>query len=189
MKIVDYDPTQGMAFQGDIVIIPLPASIKVSTVDEIRPVDGCLIIQEGEATGHHHAIELPRARHFRDDTRTVGDPSVVTKSPRLRRVIGGVRSVSVPVVHLYRDPLAIAQMQELGILTRTDLAIGILLVTPSSEVVVHEEHDGIRVPGGDGSTVTPNLAEWCGGYLFGGGCYYVGRQVESASVEDRLVHD
>ena len=79
MAIRDFDPTQGCAFQGDVVIVPMPASITIATHEEVRPIPGLdpgidrLIIQEGEASGHHHAIALPRARYFRDDTRVLGD--------------------------------------------------------------------------------------------------------------------
>lgn len=60
MQIVDWNPSEGAAFQGDISIIPIPAGIAVSTIDEIKPVDGRLIIQEGEVTNHHHAVVLDR---------------------------------------------------------------------------------------------------------------------------------
>ena len=46
----------GMAFQGDVSIIPVPADGGIDRSDEIKPVDGRLILQEGEVTGHHHAI-------------------------------------------------------------------------------------------------------------------------------------
>ena len=59
-------------------------------------------------------------------------------------------------------------MRGKGILTRGDLAIGCLVVEGVSVVVTHEEHDGIRLPPGN---------------------YYVGRQVESAGAEERVVAD
>ena len=40
MKIRDYDPSQGQAYQGDVSIIPVPEGIVISTVQEIAPVNG-----------------------------------------------------------------------------------------------------------------------------------------------------
>lgn len=169
MKIVDYDPTQGMAFQGDVAIVPIPAGITIATNDEIRPVAGRLIIQEGEASGHHHAIALPRARNFRDDRRTLGDPGVMTKSPRLGRSLGGAKPAAAePTARLYQDQQAVTRLQAHGVITRADLAIGCLVVERGPVVVSHEEHDGLRLPIGR---------------------YYVGRQVESAGADERKVVD
>ena len=47
MQIRNYDPAQGQAFQGDVSIIPIPDGIAISTLDEIKPADGKLILQEG----------------------------------------------------------------------------------------------------------------------------------------------
>ena len=56
MQVRKYDPKEGQAFQGDIAIIPMPSTIAIATSYEIKPRDGRLIIQEGEVSGHHHAI-------------------------------------------------------------------------------------------------------------------------------------
>jgi len=165
-NIREWNPADGMCFQGDIAIIRVPDGIAIATAEEIMPTDGRLIIQEGEVSGHHHAIELPRARHFRDDTRQLGDPSVATRDRKLRRAFGGKRKTAI--ARLYRDPRAVDAMRRKGILTRGDLAIGCLVVEGEPAVVTHEEHDGIRLPPG---------------------CYYVGRQVESAGAEERVVAD
>jgi hypothetical protein len=145
MPIRNYDPRRGQAFQGDIAIIPLPADIDIDTAEEIEPVEGRLIIQRGEATGHHHVIELGRrrVRYFRQPPRMAPDT--------------GMRDT-----HLHR---ALGQR---GILTRTDLAIGCLIVEGGSVVVSHEEHDGIRLPPGN---------------------YYLGRQAEKFGDEERVVLD
>lgn len=168
MKIIDYDPAQGMAFQGDVSIIPLPADIKIDRTDQIKPIDGNLILQEGELTGHHHKIAMPMSRQFRPDV-PVGDPILGTNSARLRKAFGGIaKKTTIASAFLFRDPAAAQQMVRRGVLTRADLAVACLLIEGGSMVVSHEEHDGIRLP--------------CGQYL-------IGRQVESVGAEERRVAD
>ena len=168
MQVHNFDPKMGQAFQGDIAFVPMPATIAIATTDEIKPHDGRLIIQEGEVSGHHHAIMMPRIRNFRDDTRQLGDPSVATRSPKLRRAFGGKNKQTTGTARLFRDPAAVAKLQRAGLLTRADLAIGCLIVEGGPMTVVHEEHDAIQLPVGN---------------------YYVGRQVESAGAEERVVAD
>lgn len=167
MPVRKFNPDEGQAFQGDIAIIRMPNSIGIVTNDEIKPTRGRLIIQEGEVSGHHHAIDLPRSRQFRTDTRQIGDPSVATRDPKLRRVLGGTASRAA--VHMYRDPAAVEALRRAGVLTRVDLAIGCLVVDGGDGAMIsHEEHDGVLLPPGN---------------------YYVGRQVESAGAEERVVAD
>jgi hypothetical protein len=166
MNIRNFDPAKGQAFQGDIAIIPMPAGVKIATIDEIKPIDGRLIIQEGEASGHHHAIDLPRTRNFRPAVE-VGDPVLHVRDTRLRRALGG-RSNAAGTARLYRDQAAVEALRGAGVITRVDLAIGCLVVEGGPVTIEHEEHDGIRVPPGN---------------------YYLGRQVESAGAEERVVLD
>lgn len=163
-----YDPTQGQAFQGDVSIVPVPAGIAINRADEIKPIDGRLIIQEGEATGHHHAITLPRERNFKNSARQALDAAIGIDSPRLRKAFGGEKKLAVGTARLYRDPAAASAMQAKGLLTRTDLAVAVLVVEGAPVTITHEEHEGIRVPPGN---------------------YLVGRQVESAGAEERVVAD
>jgi hypothetical protein len=188
MDIRDYDPTTGQAFQGDVSIIPVPPGISISTVDEIKPVAGRLILQEGEVSGHHHAINL-RERSFQAQPRETGDPVMVTRDPKLSKAFGGASKKTAAVVRMYRNPTAVDAMVSAGILTRTDLAIGFLVIPPGVEVVGHEEHDGIRLLGGDGGTIKPNLEIWPGGYAFQAGRSFIGGQVESAGSDERRVID
>lgn len=167
MQARPYDPTQGQAFQGDVSIVPIPADVVISMADEIRPIDGRLIIQEGEATGHHHAIDVTRQRNFRP-ARDIGDGDVTARSPRLRRMFGGGKRVPLASAKLYRDPDVAAAMVARGLLTRADLAVGALVVEGDAVTIAHEEHDGIVVPPGR---------------------YLIGRQVESAGAEERVVAD
>lgn len=165
MSVRDFDPRSGQAFQGDIAIVPIPSDIAIITLDEIQPVDGRLIIQEGEVSGHHHVIDVPRQRHFRQQAAVV-DPVLNVRDTRLRKAFAG-KSV-VGTARLFRDQRAIEELRRRGILTRTDLTIGCLVVEGGSVTINHEEHDGVRVPVGN---------------------YYLGRQVESAGAEERVVAD
>jgi hypothetical protein len=164
MRVRDYDPREGQAFQGDVAIIPIPSDIPVVTSDEIAPIDGRLIIQQGELTGHHHAIYFGgNIAWFRDDglARDLAENANVAA--------GKLRSPApVARARFYRDANVAQQMLNRGLLTRSDLAIGCLVVESGSVVVSHEEHDGIRLPVGN---------------------YLIGRQIESAGAEQHLVHD
>lgn len=154
-EIRDWNPAEGLALQGDVSLIPVPASVKLTLTDKISPVENRLILQEGEVTGHHHAIDLAR-------------PEPV--SAEVERLIADALAnrIPLPSARLYRDPGAAEQMQRLGILTRTDLVVALLIVDVGPMVLRHEEHDGIRIPPG---------------------AYIVGRQIESAGAEERIVRD
>lgn len=159
-EIHNYDPTKGCAFQGDVSIVPVPASIAVDRTDEISPVDGRLILMEGEVTGHHHAIALME----RPDTIDVPRSKVADRL--MADALAG--KIAVPTARLYRDPKVAAEMQRAGVLTRTDLVVAILVVETGPMCLSHEEHDTIRIPPG---------------------VYLIGRQVESAGAEERRVVD
>jgi hypothetical protein len=169
MHIHDFDPAQGQAFQGDVSIIPIPADIKIGTANEMRPVDGKLILQEGEMTGHHHHIAvIDRAPAAAVRAEAPASRKRTTKA--VEDLIGDASAgrIAVPTARLYRDPSVAAEMQRRGILTRADLAVGCLIVEHGPMVVSHQEHDGIRLPVGK---------------------YLIGRQVESAGAEERVVAD
>lgn len=165
MRIHEFDPRQGQAFQGDVSIIPIPADISIATSDQIKPVDGRLILQEGEVSGHHHAVDL-RQKHFQAQPRETGDPLLATRDPKLKKALGGMAKSGT--ARMYRDAGVPSEMVRRGILTRADLAIACLVVTDAPMTVIHEEHDGIRLPPGS---------------------YLIGRQVESAGAEERVVAD
>lgn len=201
MQIVDFDPTRGQAFQGDVAIIPIPGGIAISTKDEIKPIGGKLILQQGELTGHHHHIAL-RQRNFKP-ARDIGNPVLNVHDTRLRRAFGGTRKAKAAQIasfmtatgaRMFRDPAAVQVMATMPVrdllggmtpvLARTDLAVGILFVPAANEVVSHQEHDGICLLGGDGNIITPSA-----GYAFQAGRYYIGGQVESVGAEERRVAD
>jgi hypothetical protein len=168
MEIRNFDPKKGQAFQGDVSIIPIPGDISISKGDEIKPVDNKLILQEGELTGHHHHIAI-RQRNFRAAT-VHGDPVLNVRDTRLRRAFGGGKSKAetIPTARMYRDPLVASELQRRGILTRVDLVVGCLVVEGGEMLISHQEHDSIRVPAGN---------------------YLIGRQIESAGAEERVVAD
>lgn len=160
MNIRDYDPKSGMAFQGDVSIVPVPAKLAagISTVDEIKPVAGRLILQEGEVTGHHHAV------YFRDD----GLARHAEAADLTASALAAAGASKAGSARLYRDPALAQQMVRNGPLARADLVVGFLCVEGGPVTIRHEEHDGIRVPTG---------------------LYCIGRQVESAGAEERRVVD
>jgi hypothetical protein len=161
MEIRDYDPSQGMAFQGDVSIIPIPADIKINCNDEVSPVAGRLILQEGEVTGHHHAIALAE----RPAPSELDESNLVVE-----RLISDAlaNKIAIPTARLFRDQGIVDEMFRRGILIRADLSVGVLIVEVGAMCLLHEEHDGIRIPPG---------------------AYLIGRQVESAGAEERRVVD
>lgn len=165
-NIHDYDPSKGMAFQGDVAIVPIPDSIKIDLSDEIAPINGRLILQEGEVTGHHHAIALLE----RPSAVLSEALAPVKTSKAVQDMIAATQAhqVAVPTAKLFRDPAAVAAMQNAGVITRADLAVAILIVETGPMCLSHEEHDTIRIPPG---------------------AYLIGRQIESAGAEERVVRD
>lgn len=165
MPVRNYEPRQGQAFQGDVAIIPIPDDVTIATNEEIPPVERRLIIQAGERSGHHHAIDLfYRVARFRDDglARSLSSKAA---APRTQARPEASRATA----HFYRDIAAAQQMVTRGLLTRSDLAVGCLIVKGGAVIISHEKHDGIRVPPGN---------------------YLVGRQIEgSLQGEPRIIGD
>lgn len=159
-RIVDYDPSKGMAFQGDVSIVPIPVGVKINRADEIKPINGRLILMEGEVSGHHHAIALM------DHLATIDVPRSRAADALMADALAG--KIAVPTAKLYRDPAAAEEMRCLGIITRTDLVVALLVIEVGPMCLSHEEHDTIRIPPG---------------------AYLIGRQVESAGAEERRVVD
>lgn len=179
MNIRDYDPSDGaQAFQGDVMICPVPDGLPLSTNDEIKPIDGRLILQEGEVTGHHHAIRLPgmnaKPAMYADGAlaRTMAAAQVNVREELAKDIAMPAnflaRTQPSGNARLFRDDGLARKIAEIGPLDRADLVVGFLQVEHGPVVISHEEHDAIRVP--------PGL-------------YIIGRQVESAGAEDRVVAD
>lgn len=136
MIIKDYDPTKGQAFQGDVCIFRVPPKLaaKLSRADEIAPIANRLILQEGEFSGHHHAIKLPQPVMYHDGA--------------LARDLTAAATPKAGTARLYRDPELAAALVRDDILTRSDLCVGFLEVADGPMAVVHDEHDAIRLPVG-----------------------------------------
>ena len=133
-SVRDFNPAKGMAFQGDVAIVPVPAKLAtgLNRSAEISPRDGRLILAEGEISGHHHAITLP--------------PRSVEVDKLMADALAG--NIAVPTARLYRDTAMADAMRKSGIITRTDLCIAFLEIEGGPFTVTHEEHDGIRLPAG-----------------------------------------
>lgn len=159
-RIVDFDPTKGQAYQGDVSIIPIPADIAIRLIDEVCPTAGRLILQEGEVSGHHHAIDV-MDRPAAPSTKRFKAADAVMKDALAHKI-------ALPSAKLYRDPQVAEEMRKRGILTRVDLVVGVLCVATGPMCLDHDEHDSIRLPVGN---------------------YIIGRQVESAGAEERRVCD
>ena len=160
MHVVDFDPSKGMAFQGDVAIVAVPAALaaKLDRSDPVPAENGRLILLEGELTGHHHAVDV-LDRPQKPKPVKASDPGLVT-------AMGLRHEKGHPA--LFRDPALAERLVEANILARADLCVAFIAVAGGFVTVSHPEHDGIRLPEG---------------------CFYVGRQIESAGEEERRVAD
>ena len=157
-----WDPSKGDARQGDLFIFRIPENVTFKRDNEVKPQGTDLRLLEGEMTGHHHQIglKLPQATMYHDGALAV-DTKVATDT------LDDV-AMDYGTARMFKDDFALQELVRLGELTRTDLAIGILEVTGGPVTLRHEEHDSIKIPEGK---------------------YYIGRQVESAGAEERVVAD
>lgn len=136
MKVIDWNPDEGDARQGDVYLFRVPDSLAIATSDEIKPRANKLVLLEGEMTGHHHAIglRLPEPTMFRDEA--------------VARDVTAQSGVDAGTAKLYRDAAAAQALVRANELTRADLCIGFLVVEGEPAVLRHEEHDAIRIPVG-----------------------------------------
>lgn len=137
MAIRIYNPKDGMAFQGDVMIAPLPKGIRITSTEEIPLKNGMLIIAEGEVTGHNHAFRygLMGAAHFRDDG--------------IARDLTADYHAQIGTVRLYRDPVALAALVKKKLVIDPSLCIGFLRVEADAPPLTHDEHDAIQFPAGE----------------------------------------
>jgi hypothetical protein len=118
MRTIDWDPSEGDALQGDVILFQVPDDFVIDKTNEIKPKNNNLVLAEGEVTGHHHQIAL-----FREDG-------------------------SSGTAKLYEDRNAVRKLVEKGELTTDRLAIGFLIVEGGPVVLRHDEHDSVRIPPG-----------------------------------------
>lgn len=168
--IHDFDPSKGQAYQGDVSIVPVPASFTLSKTQEIDPKGAMLVLAEGGGFGNFHALVLER-------------PEAVAPV-KTSKVVEGLMAdalagkIAVPTARLFRDDALLSKMIAKGPLIEgaRQLCVGFLCVEHGPMVIQHikadgtptGEHDGIRIPEG---------------------VYFVGRQVESAGEHLRVVAD
>jgi hypothetical protein len=147
MEPLKYDPTQGLARQGDVIIMPLPADLTVDrTAAQIQPrSDGNLVLAQGELTGHHHSIlvHMFSPLQFRDDG--------MTQAAEAKFAAAGNGGVA----QLFKSPSLERKLFDCGILTENAEVVGFLTVDDVPVVLRHQEHTAIEIPPGE---------------------YYVGRQ-------------
>jgi len=158
MRLNDFD----QAYQGDIWLMKLPDSYEVNTENEVKPLNGKLVLQEGEMTGHHHHIDV------------LDRPSPVTsgnwwdefEDESLRDIFGKKRPAFS--AKMYNGTSIASRLVDEQILLRPDLVVGLLVVEGGPAKVQHQEHSFIGLMPGK---------------------YVVGRQIESVAGEERRVAD
>lgn len=156
MKVLNWNPTDGDALQGDVCLFRIPDSIQIDTSDEIVPeqaeklhrgefaaASSRLILASGEITGHHHAIWNPQPTMFRPDDAGSGLSPSDTAA-----MVAKATKAKAGTARLYRDLKALAALMRAGELTTDRLAIGFLVVEGKPVVLRHDEHDAIRIPPG-----------------------------------------
>jgi hypothetical protein len=179
-------------FQGDVWLMNLdPKQVKITKEEEIKAIDGKLVLLEGEMTGHHHHIQVGYGADVMDRP-SGGDSSAVSKkmaedmkamfndsSDVATETVKGMFSDSslaskfsgktdAPVAKMFKAAKTAQELVSKGILTRADLIIGLLEIEGGPMKVVHQEHSAITLPPGS---------------------YIVGRQIESVAGEERRVAD
>ena len=149
--------------QGDLIIVKLPSNLAIK-LDKSVPLKKLstnkgMRLLEGEVTGHHHTIETYSEA---DAAKLVTD-----------KLDGILRNVETKAV-LYQDNQLIDDLVAVGIADPDNpdrlrrLAIGFLEIVVPVAPLTHPEHDTIALMAG---------------------VYYVGRQVESAGADERIVAD
>lgn len=134
MKI--YNPEYGQAYQGDVMVMPLPDGYAIGEdATKIQPAsDGAIVLGEGEITGHRHAFYPQEPVRFAPDAQR-GDGDVI----------------SVGVATLWRDDRLLHRMLRDHLLQGGANALhrGFLRVDGAAVALKHEEHDTIMIPPGE----------------------------------------
>lgn len=125
-------------FQGDVAILKLPAEFKLSeTRKEVPARNGRLVLQEGEVTGHFHAIDTMQ--------RPAAPPQLSDEE------IDALAHKAVPQVataRLYKDDTLTQALVKDNMINTSGLVVGYLLVEGGPMDVTHDEHSAIKVPPG-----------------------------------------
>jgi hypothetical protein len=164
MKARNWNPDDGDALQGDVILFRVPGDVKLDRTDEISPRGNRLILAEGEVTGHHHAIwQRNPPTMLREDGAGSGASLEDTKA-----MVASAAKPRTGTAKLYRDTAAVAALVSRGLLQHDRCAIGFLVVDGGPVTLKHDEHNAIRIPQGR---------------------YYVGGQQEWDAAEARRVQD
>ncbi len=147
MRPVFWNPEEGQAFQGDIVLMKLPEEIVVARYRVlVPPTEARVVLQEGELTGHLHRIANGGGlTFFRDDGLARDLPPADAVEPCASRREEKPRTGRAG---LYEDFVALQQMIDSGLLRRGLCSIGFLVVEGGPVVLEHEEHAPILIPAG-----------------------------------------
>jgi hypothetical protein len=132
-----WNPDDGDLCQGDVLLFRLPEGFAPDKAKPLAPLNGRLILAQGELTRHSHAIWFEQPP-FHDSQEARGD------DPTLQPT--SIRKQSQAA--LYRDELLARQLVEVGHLTTAELTIGFLVIEGAPAVLRHEEHDAVRIPPG-----------------------------------------
>jgi hypothetical protein len=125
MRILDFNPAEGFAFQGDLIIMPYsgPLSSKRRMIHS-----GSFTLLEGEGSGHHHMVVVDQID---------ADKASLEKAFLIE---------AKPSAELFQDVVAQNCVDD------PDLCIGFLVVTGAPVLIVHqkdgrptEEHDAVRL--------------------------------------------
>lgn len=166
MTVVHPDFSKGPCIpQGDIVLLSLAQinmghlAVQIAASPDLR----------GPQAGLLRLLEGEVTGHYHGfATPGMRNPPVMFRDDGLARDYAAVADVATGVARLVDCPAAISALESNGTLTRADLTIGFLVIEGGPADLSHPEHDTIRVPEG---------------------AYYVGRQIESAGADERVVAD
>jgi hypothetical protein len=127
-----------MLFQGDVMILPLPKEMFVKEFEgEIPAINGKLILQEGEVTGHHHAIDVLERPATAKAPATGGDANAWLAK---NKTTGSAK--------MFRATKIAQELVSKRALTRADLIVGLLVVEGNPVNVSHQEHTSIMLAPG-----------------------------------------
>jgi hypothetical protein len=136
-KVVEWDPNKGVACQGDVVLVRLPDHFQTRNLFEVPPGAAGLILQEGEASGHMHAIINPQPAMLHDEALARSLPTSEKKDEPSKK------SASAR----FYNTLETEQFAALG-RGCEKAALGVLHVEGGSVKLQHPEHDTIQIPEG-----------------------------------------
>jgi len=148
-------------YQGDIWVMKLPDTLKVTLEAEIPQRLGKLIVQEGEMTGHHHYVDTVERKPETED-------DVDFSALDIKSLKALFTKRDEPRATFYSATKVAEQLVKEGILLRADLVIGLLKVENGPMMLNHQEHGSVPLSPGK---------------------YAVGRQIESVAGEERRVAD